>query len=388
MPWPIPKLINTDRPKALPLRAWLPALTATALGIAGAVLLLWPHGKPTQGFQFWALFVGAPLVTCALVSGIRLDRWEREQTIAEETEREQARIMSLWHEWCRRHIRVMAALAILPITLRTDELSDADIDLPVNTERAKSLQLPNEEAASCRREELLGRIVGGLHTALVDRRSMPVRLLLDDASLALSDAWKNAAVNAFARIMPGGHFNIEIEHAAGCAQWLEQQIERDAATPLLIIAAQLWPDGESEHSFSESAAALLIDPAAEQAGYIFRPMISNRDMVEADLAQLMEMQVEPDSPTHVWFTGCDDESVLITSALSPDPKVPVIERNLDAIVGKPGSASSWIALAAAFESAQGSQPHLVAWRELNEEPLNLCMIAPAQLRPSHEEIQS
>lgn len=388
MPWPIPTFKIIERPKPISLRLWLSALTALAVGTASGVLLLWPHGMPTQGFQFWALFIGIPLVACVLAYGIRLDRWEREQTIAEEAEREQERITSLWRGWCRRRVQVTTALAVLPIPTPTPQLSDADADLPVNTGRAKAFPWTKGKTDAPRRQELLDRIAIGLQATLADRQAMSIRLLLDDASLAFANAWKEAARNTFGKIAPNCNFTVVAERAVGCARWLGEQVDLNDAVPHLVIAVQIWPNGQKEHNFSESAAALLIDPAATSAGYIYRPMIVGSATLEGDLAQLFDMQLQPDTATHVWFTRCDDESVAITSALTPDPKIPVIERQLDNVVGKPGPASSWIALATALEAAQGTGPHLVAWRESENEPLNLCMIASAQPHSPQEEIRT
>jgi hypothetical protein len=388
MPWPIPTFKKIERPKPISLGLWLSALTAIAIGMAGGVLLLWPHGGPTQGLQFWALLVGIPLVTCVLAYGIRLDRWEREQTIAEEAEREQERITLLWRGWCRRRVHVITALAVLPIPTLTAQLSDADADLPVNTGRAKAFSWTKGKTEAPRRQELLDRIARGLQATLADRQAMSIKLLLDDASLAFANAWKEATRTTFGKIAPNCNFTVVVERAVGCAQWLAKQVDLNDAAPHLIIAVQIWPNGQKEHNFSESAAALLIDQAATQAGYIFRPMIVASDTLEGDLAQVVDMQLQPDTATHVWFTRCDDESVAITSALTPDPKIPVIERQLDSVVGKPGPASSWIALATALEATQGTGPHLVAWRESENEPLNLCMIASAQPHSPREEIQT
>jgi len=388
MPWPIPTFKKIERPKPISLRLWLSTLTAIAIGMAGGVLLLWPHGRPTQGLQFWALLVGLPLVTCVLAYGIRLDRWEREQTIAEEAEREQERITLLWRRWCRRRVQVTTALAVLPIPTPTTQLSDADADLPVNTGRAKAFLWMQGKTEALRRQELLDHIASGLQATLADRQAMSIKLLLDDASLAFATAWEEAARTTFGTIAPNCNFIVVVERAVGCAQWLAQQVDLDDAAPHLVIAIQIWPNGQKEHSFSESAAALLIDPAATQASYIFRPMIVAIDTLEGDLAQLVDMQLQPETATHVWFTRCDDESVAITSALAPDPKIPVIERQLDSVLGNPGPASSWIALATALEAAQGAGPHLVAWRESENEPLNLCMIAPTQPHSPREEIQT
>jgi hypothetical protein len=76
MTWPIPIFSKIEYPKPISLRVWLPALVAIASGGATAVVLLWPHGKPTNTYEFWITLFGAPLVACALLFGIRLNEWD------------------------------------------------------------------------------------------------------------------------------------------------------------------------------------------------------------------------------------------------------------------------------------------------------------------------
>ncbi|MEI6003126.1 hypothetical protein H3V53_40410 [Paraburkholderia bengalensis] len=386
MSWPIPTLTPISYPKPLDLRVWLPGLVALALGTAGAVLLLWPHGKSTQGVQFWALLIGVPLVSCTLALGIRLNRWEREQTIVEEAEREQRRIMSLWRAWSRRDVRVTAALAVLPVPVPPAQLGVVGADLPVNRGRAKGFAWSNGKAETWRRTKLLGLIASGLHATLAARQEMSVRLLLDEASMASVDAWKEDARNALGKIAPRCKFGIDAEPAVGCAPFLAQQVDLVGAAPQLVIAAQMWPDGKTEHAFSEGAAALLVERSDAHAGQVFRPMTSTTATLDADLKQLVQIQIAPDRITHAWLTGCTDESAGITSSLTSDPKTPLIERPFDDIVGEPGPASSWIALATALEALETGGPQLIAWREKDSEPLHLCMVGPAQPDASQKEL--
>ncbi|KVC64268.1 hypothetical protein WI72_07405 [Burkholderia ubonensis] len=385
MSWPIPTFRKIELPAPIALRVWLPALTAMALGMAGAVLLLWPHGKSTHGLQFWGLLIGIPLVTCVIALGVRLDRWEHEQTIAEEAQREQERIMSLWRSWSRRQVCVEASVAILPIHVPAAKLGDVDADLPVNMGRASAFDWSKNKALELRRAKLLGQIADALRTPLTSRKEMRVRLLLADASAESLRDWKAAAQDALGKIAPDCKFSVDIERAGDCASFLTQQVDLVGAAPQLIIAAQLWPDDETKQTFSEGAAALLIEPAGGRAGHVFRPMTAAANTLEAALQQLVHMQISPDRITHTWFTRCEAESGAITSALISDPKARLIERHFDHITGEPGPATSWIALATALEASHDSGPQVVAWREPDDESLHLCMVGAAEPHASQKE---
>ncbi|KVT96155.1 hypothetical protein WK60_09090 [Burkholderia ubonensis] len=386
MSWIIPVFSKIEYPKPISLRVWVPPLIALGAGAAGAVLLLWPHGKPTQTIQFWSLLFGAPLVACAIAFGVRLNWWEHEQTIAEETDREQQRIMGLWRTWCRRQLCIVRAAAFLPVEEEAASFSSEKTDLPVNLDRTISFAWALNRSAAVRRTRLIHLVAERFADVLRIRRKILVTLMLDNASIEHAEIWTERVQRVFKRIVPEVVIQIETRGATGAAQWLTQQVDLVHVEARLVIAAQLWPDDEVDHAFSEGGAALLIEQGNGQAGHIFRPMTSTADTLEADMQQLAQMQVEPDRVSHAWFTGCPDESIAITEALSSDPKAPLIGRSFDHIVGLPGPASSWIALATALEASKEGDPHVVGWREQGDESLHLCMVGGAQPQDTQKEL--
>ncbi|MFL6702123.1 MAG: hypothetical protein ACJ8I3_07630, partial [Paraburkholderia graminis] len=136
MSWPIPVFTKIDYPKPISLRIWLPTLAIIGASAAGAVLMLWPHGKPTNTLVFWATLVGAPLVACALTFGFKLDHWEDEQTDAEESEKEQKRLAELWREWTRRHLSIVDVAVFPASTNEVDKFVNAKVDIPTNSGRS------------------------------------------------------------------------------------------------------------------------------------------------------------------------------------------------------------------------------------------------------------
>jgi len=377
MSWPIPVFIKIEYPKPISWRLWLPTLAAVAAGAAGAVLLLWPHGKSTQTFQFWATLIGAPLVACALAFGIRLNDWEDEQTDAEECEREQQRLRGMWREWTRRHLCVLDAAAFPAATDEIARFAGAKADLPGNSDRSTTFDWVKGRATAFRRARLLHLIVRRFADTLGLHKEVIVTLMLDDASLGHDVAWTEGVMRIFARLVPGTTCHVEVQSAKDSVQWITRQVDTVDPATRLVIAAQLWADEEQEHEFSEGAAAFLITPSAAQAGSIFRPMTSTGGTLEMGLCQIKAYQVPPERLALAWFTRCEEgESTAIRSAVTEDPKDSTVERLLDKSLGLPGPASGWIALAIAMEAMRGAGPQLVVWRDPASEPLHLCTILP------------
>lgn len=377
MSWPIPVFTKIEYPMPISWRLWLPTLAVVAAGAAGAVLLLWPHGKSTQTFQFWGTLIGAPLVACALAFGAKLDQWEDEQTDAEESEKEQQRLAGMWCEWTRRHLCVIDTAAFPAATDEIASFARAKAELPTNNDRSVTFDWTEGRATAFRRTRLLHLIARRFADTLRLHREVVVTLMLDDASLGHDDVWTERVMRIFARLVPGTTFHVEVQSAKGSVPWITRRADTVDPATRLVIAAQLWPDGEQEHEFSEGSAAFLIAPGTSRAGLIFRPMMTTRDTLETGLAQIKDYQVPPERVALAWFTRCEeDESTAIRSALTNDPTDSTVERLLDKSLGLPGPASGWIALAIAMEAMRGAGPQLVVWREPESESLHLCTISP------------
>jgi hypothetical protein len=307
-----------------------------------------------------------------------LDRWEGEQTDAEEMEREQQRLGGLWQEWTRRNLRVVGVAAFPAATDEIDRFAGAKIELPTNSDRIIAFDWSKGRSAAIRRTNLLHLVATRFAASLRATREVAITLMLDDVSLKQAEIWVKRTKRIFGYFIPGVSFHIETHPATSGVQWLTQHVDRIETITRLVVAAQLWTDEANENEFSEGAAAFLIEPGVTKTASILRPMMTARDTLETDLAQIKEIQMSSDRIKHVWFSGCtDDESTAVRSAMTPDPTDMAVEHLLDRLLGNPGPVSGWIALAIAMEAMRGGGPQLVAWRESKSESLCLCTILPA-----------
>jgi hypothetical protein len=378
MSWPIPIFSKIDYPKPISLHLWALMLVAIASCAVGTVLLLWPLSKSTQTFDFWSTLIGVPLIACALAFGWRLDRWEEEQTDAEESQSEQDRLRGQWQEWTRRNLRVVDVAAFPAATDEIGRFADNPIELPINSDRSISFGWNRDRFAPVRYSKLLHLIATRFAGALRARREVTITLMLDDVSLKQAEIWARRAKRIFKRVLPSLSVRVEAQSALGGVQWITQKVDQVDTVTRLVIAAQLWSDEAGEIQFSEGAAVFLIEPGETKAASILRPMTAARDTVETGLAQIKEIQMSSERFNDVWLSGCtDDESIAIRSAITPDSRNMAIERLLDRFLGNPGPANGWIALAIAMEAMRGAAPQLVAWREPKSDSLCLCMISPA-----------
>jgi hypothetical protein len=382
MSWPIPVFPKIEYPKPISWRFWLPTLAVIAVGVVGAVLMLWPRGKPTNTFLFWGTLVGAPLAACALMFGFKLDHWEDEQTDAEEAEKEQHRLKGLWREWTRRRLCVVDAVAFPAALEAVMKFAEPKADLPSQKDRAVEFERAKGRSAEFRRTRLIHLVAMRFADSLRSQREVVVTLMLDDMSLKQIDSWTRRVKSIFRHVVPGVSVQVSAQPASSGVDWITELADRVDSSTRIVIAAQFWGDGEDVHKFSEGAAAFLIAPNASHSGAIYRPMTSITGTLDTGLAQIKDYQAYPERPALAWFTRCEEgESIAIRSALTIDPTDSAVERLLDKTLGLPGPANGWIALAIAMEAMRGAEPQLVGWREDASEPLQLCMVLP----PPHKE---
>ncbi len=397
MPWPIPDVAAIARPQPIRIGRWMLVFVAVMGLGAGATLLLWPQGRPTNEVGFWLFLIGLPLTVFALVFGLRLTKWERGQLLAEESEQECRRLDLLWRNWARRDLSVVRAQAFLPIGPAPGELAAAGAHLPVNALRSVGFPWAGEAKADSRYTTVLNLVADRFTDVLAELQSVEVRLVLDDVSLAQEAQeenearWSTKTKQLLEASAPGVSVDVHVAgaHPTDCVAWMEEGFDVDEMPARLVIAAQIWPD-TGERVFSEGAAALLLKPrtasrrdrAAHRciaSAHLLRPMASSSGTIAADVCQLLDMQGKPGVLPRAWLSGCtpQDRAAFLTVLCSSGEDKPAV-LPLDDVMGFPGPVSGWIALAIALETAgQDSEGQLVAWHTPGSDRTHLCVAAPS-----------
>jgi len=152
-------------------------------------------------------------------------------------------------------------------------------------------------------------------------------------------------------------------------QWLDQRITDQAL--LLVVALQFAP--EQPEGTAEVAVGLLLGNRLTQTtlapiAYLHRPEQERGPTTEALLyaaCQALDwVPLEAKSIEQVWRVGIDPHrevaiaSVLVDTAMPFKPDQGLC--NLDALLGHPGEASPWLAIAAATQTFQrGTGPQFI-----------------------------
>lgn len=152
-------------------------------------------------------------------------------------------------------------------------------------------------------------------------------------------------------------------------QWLDQRITDQAL--LLVVALRFAP--QQPEGTAEVAVGLLFGNRLTQTtlapiAYLHRPEQERGPTTEALLYAARQaldwVPLEAKSIEQVWRGGIDPQrevaiaSVLVDAAMPFKPNQGL--HNLDALLGHPGEASPWLAIAAATQNLQrGTGPQFI-----------------------------
>jgi hypothetical protein len=175
-------------------------------------------------------------------------------------------------------------------------------------------------------------------------------------------AWRDAGIRQSAE-------PVENNGLAAVDQWLDQRIDDQAL--LLVLALQFAP--EQPEDTAEVVVGLLLGNRLTQSvlpaiAYLHRPEQEREpnpdDLLCAARQALDWVPLQAQSIEQVWQVGIDAQrDVALTTVLA---EVPLPDQrnqgfcNLDVLLGHPGPASPWLAIAAATQTiGRGAGPQFI-----------------------------
>lgn len=379
-----PELTPPPAPRVWRWLVLLPVLLLLGLG-----LTLWLGGDAlTQRPRLlWQIGLGAPMAIWFFLSLIRALVYLGQLSVADgwNDEREADLVQKM-----RQGRRSQQVLAVsLHTALRESGAHDGEAQRDALLDAHKALRVqaawqPCEEGI---RHSRLAVEQGGMPEAVLRRvlrqvlsdlarvlqalpEDKPLALLLEmDTSVSeenlnglWQDVWSESGIRQTVTRLEG-------RGLAAVDDWLDQRIREQ--TLLLVVAFQVAP-AQSEDT-AEAVVGLLLgnrltQTTLEPLAYLHRPepvrTPTSEGLLYATHQALDWVPVEAASIRHAWCVGTDAQrSSAITTAIS-DVGMPLkVEQglhDLDAILGNPGCATPWVAIAAAVESIRDEgEPHLI-----------------------------
>ncbi|WP_044872360.1 hypothetical protein [Pseudomonas sp. LFM046] len=365
-------------------RVWLWGLSLPALMALGVVLALWlgPDALTQYSLHFWWWALGAPvLVWCGAVFWRGLLYLGQLSVVEGWNE---AREVDLTQRM-RRGRRSQQVLAVsLQTALRAPEADGQAQRISLLAKNGGALRTQAGWRGQQRRHsrlpwlehenehQLLQRVLSTLLGELADTLAafppeVPVSLLLEmnsELSSELMDRlWRESLEQSGIR---QAITRIDGSGLAAIDHWLDQRI-RDRAL-LLVVAIQVAPpvlEGAAEAAVGLLFGNRLTQDVLPPRAYLHRPeRARERTPAGALTAAFQALDWVPLPGTsigRVWITGADAAHGAVITTVMEKASLPAqASHDLGELLGNPGNAAPWVAIAAAVEAtASEAVPHFI-----------------------------
>ncbi|VVP41631.1 hypothetical protein PS874_04757 [Pseudomonas fluorescens] len=363
------------RPARPRIWLWLGLLLSGSLLGLGGTLLFGDETLHQKPGEFWGLALGIPILSwCVLGFGRMLfhmgehaaaDGWDeaREEVLIRKIRQGRRSQQVLGVSW-------YTALSAPgePPAAQLDALLSATIALKSQPSRSDLTTFSHSRLSAGTDADLKRTLLRILAQVLSDLAptlarlpdNAPLALLLEVDSGLSEDQWRAAWRKAWRESgIRQSTVPVEGNGLAALDQWLDQRIGDQAL--LLVLAVQLAP--EQPEGTAEVAVGVLFGNRLTQTtlapiAYLHRPeqerQPTDADLLYATRQALDWVPLEAKSIEKTWRVGIDPQRhASIATVLAKEPMLGKQALcNLDALLGHPGKASPWLAIAAATQTIE------------------------------------
>ena len=349
-------------------------LLCSLLGVGGT-LLLGDEPLRQKPVDFWSLALGLPILGWCVLGFGRVLFHIGEQSAADgwDEAREKAMIRKIRQG--RRSQQVLGVTLHTALQDSADETT-AQLDALLSGTEALKTQpsrMDDGPVSHSRFVEGSGEDLEAVLTSVLEKRLADLAPILaqlpDDKPLALlleidcrlpEDQWRLVWRKIWQESgIRQSTVSVEGNGLAALDQWLDQRIGDQAL--LLVLAVQLAPErleGTAEVAVGVLFGNRLTQTTLAPIAYLHRPE-QERQPTEADLLyatnQALDwVPLEAKSIEKTWRVGIDPQRhAAIATVLAKEPLLgKQAPCNLDALLGHPGKASPWLAIAAATQTIE------------------------------------
>lgn len=371
------------RPRGWLWLAVLPLLFSL-LGVCGA-FLFGSQSMRQQPLSFWGLALGAPLLGWCLLSFGRVLMYLGQQQVADgwDMARDEDLIQKI-----RQGRRVQQVLAVsLQTALREPEAPSASQmnallggikALKAQPSRKGETVLRHSRITGNTHEQLeliLGRVFTRMFVELLPTLARvpdetPLALLLEVESALPENVWQHVWRQAWSESgICQPVVAVEGRGLQALDKWLDQHIGDQAL--LLVVAVQFAP--QQPEGTAEAAIGLMFGNRLTQIdlppiAYLHRPEQEREETIDAMLYAARQalnwVPLDARSIEQTWRAGVDVQRDDSLSKVLGGVPLPARDNqgfyNLDTLLGHPGKASPWLAIAAATHHIQsGAGPQFI-----------------------------
>ncbi|MEB2626486.1 hypothetical protein [Pseudomonas sp. YuFO8] len=373
------------RPASPRIWPWVCLLSLLLLLSVGKSLLFSGESLNQQSIDVWQHTLGVPLfVWCVLLFG-RLLLYMGQQGAADSWDKAREEDLLRKLRRGRRSQQVLSANLFTALRNQGEERGKQLDDLLSGTQvltaqptRMDETVVRHSRLAGAKHEDLEKVLLGVFNQVLAELAQTlaqlpdekPLALLLEVESGLPRSQWHPAWQRAWtASGIRQSAMPVEGQGLSALDQWLDQRIDDQAL--LLVVAVQfapLQPEGKAEAAVGLLLGNRLTQTTLPPTAYLHRPERARATTSDALLYATRQAldwaPLEAKSVEHAWRVGIDAQRNAAISTVLAEVPMPVKHNqrliDLDASLGHPGTASSWLAIAAATQTIQrGAGPQFI-----------------------------
>ncbi|VVN65729.1 hypothetical protein [Pseudomonas fluorescens] len=384
--------VRLDKVPALALRParpriwlWLVLLLLCLLLGVGGTLLFGDEPLRQRPVDFWGLALGLPILGWCVLGFVRVLFHIGEQSAADGWDEAREDDMIRKIRQGRRSQQVLGVSLYTALQDLADEPT-AQLEALLSGTEALKTQPARMDGATVSHSRLIedsGEDLEAVLLSVLEQRladlapilaqlsdDKPLALLLEVDSRLPEDQWRPAWRKIWRESgIRRSTVPVEGSGLAAVDQWLDQHIGDQAL--LLVLAVQLAP--EKLEGTAEVAVGLLFGNRLTQTSlapiaYLHRPEQERKptdaDLLYATRQALDWVPLQAKSIEKAWRVGIDPQRHAAIATVLVDVPMPVKQPqglcNLDALLGHPGKASPWLAIAAAAQTIErGAGPQFI-----------------------------
>jgi hypothetical protein len=354
------------------------------LGVCGT-FLFGTQALRQQPVSFWGLALGVPLLGWCLLSFGRVLLYFGQQQVADGWDK--AREEDLIHK-IRRGRRVQQVLGVsLHTALREPVASSAaQLNALLSGVKALKAQTSRQDQSVLRHSRIVGdtdevpelalhrvltQVLADLTPTLKQLPDdTPLALLLEVGSTFAENVWQRVWRQAWSESgIRQSTVLVEEDGLEALDQWLDQRVGDQA---LLLVAALQFapqqPEGTAEVAVGLLFGNRLTQSALSSIAYVHRPEQERESTTDALLYAARQaldwVPLDAQSIEQTWRVGVDTQRDIALTTVLADVPLPAKPNqgycNLDTVLGHPGKAAPWLAIAAATQTIQcGAGPQFI-----------------------------
>ncbi|MFS2201601.1 hypothetical protein ACCD00_24150 [Pseudomonas sp. Pseusp3] len=372
------------RPKPPRFLLWLGLLLLSCLLGAGATLLFGDETLPQRPSDFWRLALGIPILGwCVLGFGRVLlhagehgaaDGWDeaREEDLIRKIRqgRRSQQVLGVSLQTALRAPEDELAIQLEALLSGTTVLKSQASRIDGATLRHSCFSCDADENPEAVLLSILAQTLADLAPTLVQLPAdQPLALLLDVDTGLPEKQWRRVWLQAWRESGIRQPINsVDGSGLAALDYWLDQRVGDRAM--LLVVAVQFAP--QQPEGAAEAAVGLLFGNRLTQTtlppmAFLHRPEQERKptadDLLYATRQALDWVPLESTSIERVWRVGIDARRAAAIAGVLSEVAMSVNRPglcNLDAMLGHPGCASPWLAVAAGAQAIQrGAGPQFI-----------------------------